>query len=87
MNDRLPANWLCAFASMATIAFAAQAADYPERPIRLVRNNVATTGLNLVAVESRRQGWPSRQRFLALGLKLFVVLNVAVVIGEDDGVG
>ena len=71
MKYRRPANWLCTFASMATIAFAAQAADYPEKPIRLLVPAAPGGGADFVA--------------RILGVKLTEAMGQTVVVENRAG--
>ena len=71
MKSRRPANWLCAFASMAAIAVSAQAADYPEKPIRLLVPAAPGGGADFVA--------------RILGVKLTEALGQAVVVENRAG--
>ena len=49
MKFRLPAAWLCAFASLGTMAGAVLAADYPDRPIRMLVPAAPGGGADFVA--------------------------------------
>lgn len=71
MKYRRPADWLCAFASMATIACAAQAAAYPEKPIRLLVPAAPGGGADFVA--------------RILGVKLTEAMGQTVVVENRAG--